>query len=281
MPPTGSGSGPVPPTGSGSGPMPPTGSGSGSAPTGEGMQCSCKCDCPDGSGQCDCNCNCPMQSMAMVCAPGFTRVCPMMEEDCPTDMKKVCPWGEEETRSVKNRMAGSSSGCQCVPDFLMSLMKDSKEDGRPYNRAVDSKEDGRPYNRAVAPDVLKNQKIKMGKITCTCSFSLLAAGTKMSPKSTAFCDKKCTGTAKKVTLKGQSGNVYTFDLKAARGKAKMSKGTVKLGSGKPPGKGSGKPPGKGSGKPPGSGKVSGSGSGKPSGGGEMVGQCTCVATGMG
>merc|ERR1712106_582396 len=80
-PTTGSGSGetPVPITGSGSGETPVPITGSGAPPAGgEGMQCSCKCDCPDGSGECDCDCNCPMTSKAVNCAPGFSKLCPMM-----------------------------------------------------------------------------------------------------------------------------------------------------------------------------------------------------------
>eukprot|EP00091_Calanus_sinicus_P022836 TRINITY_DN745_c0_g1_i8.p1 TRINITY_DN745_c0_g1~~TRINITY_DN745_c0_g1_i8.p1 ORF type:complete len:365 (+),score=98.23 TRINITY_DN745_c0_g1_i8:113-1096(+) len=149
-----SGSGTGPGTGSGEEPVP-IGTGSGPGPK-DGMQCSCKCDCPDGSGQCDCNCNCPMQSMAMVCAPGFTRVCPMMEKGCPPETMKVCPKGMEEEYRVQSRMGGGPSGCQCVPDFLMSLMKEVKV-------AIE------PEDRAVAPDVFKNLKLKMGKIKCTCT----------------------------------------------------------------------------------------------------------------
>merc|ERR1719244_651028 len=99
--PTGSGSGPVPtgsgeepvPIGSGTGPVEPTGSGSGPPPMGEGMPCSCRCDCPDGAEQCDCDCNCPMMSTSVTCAPGFTRVCPMMEDVCPQDTMMMCPGG--------------------------------------------------------------------------------------------------------------------------------------------------------------------------------------------
>ena len=68
----------------------------------------------------------------------------------------------------------------------------------------------------------------MGKAKCTCTLSLLAAGPRLSPKSKAACDKKCTGSAKKVVLTGKSGNVYTLDIVAKKGKAKL-KGTVNLG----------------------------------------------------
>ena len=78
--------------------------------------------------------------------------------------------------------------------------------------------------------MFKNEKVKMGKKTCTCTFTLLAAGNKLSPTSKASCDKKCSGVAKKLKLEGDSGNVYTFDLKSKKGKATISKGSVELGS---------------------------------------------------
>merc|ERR1712002_431142 len=253
------------------------------------MQCSCKCDCPDSSTQCDCDCNCPMQSMAMRCAPGFTRVCPMKNDGCPPDTEKVCPKGmEEEASRVESRMDGGPSGCQCVPDFLMSLMKEDDKGVKLESRA--------------GPDVFKNQKIKMGKLSCTCSLTPLAAGSKLSPKSKAVCDKKCTGKAK-VVLKGRSGNVYSLDMVVKKGKAQL-KGKVKPAPAPtpkpsttegPPGSGSGNsggnsggarkptcscvaimqgggsgpgtPAGSGSGSPPGSGAGSGSGSGETGGGG--------------
>eukprot|EP00091_Calanus_sinicus_P021234 TRINITY_DN6192_c0_g1_i2.p1 TRINITY_DN6192_c0_g1~~TRINITY_DN6192_c0_g1_i2.p1 ORF type:complete len:125 (-),score=46.49 TRINITY_DN6192_c0_g1_i2:169-543(-) len=95
--------------------------------------------------------------------------------------------------------------------------------------------------------------------------------------------------SKKVVLTGESGNVYTLDILAKKGKTKL-KGTVKLGAvvttpkptppsgtpkptvtGKPPGSGSGETSGTGSGIPP--------GSGNPSVGGQAMGSsCSCVAT---
>merc|ERR1711887_276489 len=74
-------------------------------------------------------------------------------------------------------------------------------------------------------DVFKNQKIRAGKATCTCSLNLIAIGTKLSPKSKASCDKKCNGVAKRVSLEGQSG-VFTFDMAVKKGAAKLSKGSV-------------------------------------------------------
>jgi len=193
------------------------GSGGTSGPVGpgpgkDGLDCSCKCDCPKGQGQCDCSCNCPMLGSSMVCAPGFTQVCPMNGMDCPTDTEKICPKGAGGTamRSL-GRMETSRSGCQCIPDFLMSLMK---EKARSKARV------------RSAPDMFKNQKIRIGKITCTCSLKLIAAGGKIHPKSQAKCDKGCTGSAKGVVLTGKSGNVYTMALQMKKGKGKVS-GTVK------------------------------------------------------
>merc|ERR1719186_535016 len=66
-------------------------------------------------------CNCPMQGSAIKCAKGFTKVCPMIGDTCPEDMDMVCPV------NTRNRMAtkpayGDDEGCQCVPDFFMSLV---------------------------------------------------------------------------------------------------------------------------------------------------------------
>ena len=142
----------------------------------------------------------------------------MTDGSCQQKMEKVCPKGMEETRSVQIREGNSPAGCQCVPDFLMSLVM-GPTDG--------------PTSRAAAvrgPDVFKNEKVKVGKKSCKCTFSLMATGTKLSPKSKASCDKKCSGTAKGLELEGESGNVYTFDMKSVKGKVTLSKGSVELGN---------------------------------------------------
>jgi len=259
QPGSGSGSGeqptPIPPApGSGSGEQPGSGSGP-SPPMGEGMQCSCKCNCPDGGGECECDCNCPMQSSAMNCASGFTRVCPMMGDTCPEDMDMMCPITpmNAQTRMMGNGQAyGEGKGCQCVPDFLMSLVT-----GMPpaagRMEATDRMED------------FKNEKVKLGKKTCTCSFSLEADGAKCS--GTAKCDKKCSGTG--VVEVG----MYSFTLKMKKGKGAISKckaeELITLPTQPPTGSGSPQP---------------GSGVGSGTGGGGMGGmgsRCACVAKGMG
>merc|ERR1712027_289182 len=119
-----------------------------------------------------------MQSQNLTCAVGFTQVCPMTDGECPKDMEKTCPKGMEGSRSVQNKMADSPSGCQCVPDFLISLVAGHTE--MPSERA------------APVADVIK-KKLKVGKSTCTCTFNLLAAGSKLNMKqSNGKCDKKCT-----------------------------------------------------------------------------------------
>merc|ERR1711892_912129 len=266
LPPTGSGSGetPVPMTGSGSGetpvpitgsgseepPVPITGSGSGAPPAGgEGMQCSCKCDCPDGSGECDCDCNCPMTSKAVNCAPGFSKVCPMMGDTCPQDMEPICP------NNAASRMAGGAGdghmadkGCQCVPDFLMDMVKI-----QPLA----------PAGRMTAVDrAMTKATIQVGKKKCKCSYKMNAKDCK---KSTITCDKKCSGKASGVELEE---GMYMLDIAVKKGKVTIAKCDVQAAPA-PTGTGGGS---------------GGMGSGSASGGGGMGGigsRCACVSVGMG
>merc|ERR1712106_335924 len=196
-----------PTTGSGSGgpPMPITGSGSG-APTagGEGMQCSCKCDCPNGSGECDCDCNCPMTSKAVNCAPGFSKVCPMMGDACPQDMEPICP------NNAASRMAGGAGdghmadrGCQCVPDFLMDMVK-----MQPLA----------PAGRMTAVDrAITKATIQVGKKKCKCIYEMNAKDCK---KSKITCDKKCSGKASGVELED---GMYMLDIAVKKGKVTIAK----------------------------------------------------------
>merc|ERR1719508_176591 len=142
---------------------------------------------------------------------------------------------------------GEGKGCQCVPDFLMSLVTGTPPAaGR--MAATDRMED------------FKNEKVKLGKKTCTCSFSLEADGAKCS--GTAKCDKKCSGSG--VVKIG----MYTFSLKMKKGKGAISKCKAEA---EPTPTGSGSP-------------QPGSGAGSETGGGGMGGmgsRCACVAKGMG
>jgi len=256
---SGSGSGPVEPTGSGSGPPPPTGSGSGEVPVpmGEGMPCSCRCNCPDGAEQCDCDCNCPMMSTSVSCASGFTRVCPMMSDVCPTDTMMMCPNGGMPPAAGR-MMHGSSgsSGCQCVPDFLMALV----------HHAMPAATRMEATDRAK--DVFKNEKVKLGKRTCTCTFTMETKGSKCAGQ--AKCDNKCTGNG------AVEVGDYSFTLAVKKGKGKISKCTVAamptVGPVEPTGSGSGPAPtGSGTGPMP----PTGSGSGMEN----PMSRCTCVGNG--
>merc|ERR1719232_143593 len=172
-----------------------------------------------------------------------------------------------------------------------------------------------PSGRAApVADVIK-KILKVGKKTCTCTFNLLAAGSKLNMKqSNGRCDKKCTGSASKVKLEGDSGNIYTFNMKVKSGKVTLSGGSVQLalvsteappaptpaagpacsciesgkiggmpGSGSSmPGSGSGSMPGSGSGSMPGSGSgsVPGSGSGSMPGSGSGSGPTAAPPSGI-
>merc|ERR1712055_364934 len=128
-------------------------------------------------------------------------------------------------------------------------------------------------NFIQAADVFENEKAKLGRRTCTCSFKMDSKGKKCA--GTAKCDKKCTGTD--TVEVGE----YSFTLAVKKGKAKISKCKVAvmptIGPVEPTGSGSGsgpvEPTGTGSGSGPfeptgtgsGSGPVepTGSGSGPP------------------
>jgi len=270
---TGSGSGPQPPTGSGSGPSPPIGSGSGEQPVplpgsgsgpgpqppagGEGMQCACKCDCPPGSGECDCDCNCPMNSQAVNCAPGFSKVCPMMGDQCPQSMEQVCPSMPTTMPMPAGRMMGAGDrGCQCVPDFLLSLVMGAMT----------------PAGRSAAVDrAMTKVTFKIGKTTCKCQYDI---NEKDCKRSKFACDKKCNGKISGLELDG--GN-YVMNLMVKKGKVAIQKCEAK--TTEPTGTGGG--PGSGPGNGGGSGMGSGPGSGIGGGMGGMGTRCACVSMGGG
>merc|ERR1739844_888300 len=75
--------------------------------------------------------------------------------------------------------SSGSSGCQCVPDFLMALV----------HHAMPAATRMEATDRAK--DVFKNEKVKLGKRTCTCTFTMETKGSKCDGQ--AKCDNKCTG----------------------------------------------------------------------------------------
>merc|ERR1719153_1522424 len=115
---------------------------------------------------------------------------------------------------------------------------------------------------AILADSFASEKVKVGKKTCTCSFTFVLNGDRVNVKnSLVSCDKKCSGAAKNVELGGDGMNFYVVSFAVKKGKGKIQKATVELaGATTMPIGGSGMPP-----MPP-----TGSGSGMPGGG---YGEC--------
>merc|ERR1712055_1139763 len=116
-------------------------------------------------------------------------------------------------------------------------------------------------NFIQAADVFENEKVKLGRRTCTCSFKMDSKGKKCA--GTAKCDKRCTGTDT-VNVKE-----YSFTLAVKKGKGKISKCTVAamptVGPVEPTGTGSGSGPVEPTGTGSGSGPVEPTGTGSGSG----------------
>merc|ERR1712183_761917 len=122
-------------------------------------------------------------------------------------------------------------------------------------------------NFIQAADVFENEKVKLGRRTCTCSFKMDSKGKKCAGP--AKCDKKCTGTD--TVEVGE----YSFTFAVKKGKAEISKCKVAamptVGPVEPTGTGSGsgpvEPTGTGSGPVEPTGMGSGSGPVEPTGSG--------------
>jgi len=143
-----------------------------------------------------------------ICSPGFTQVCPLVGITCPDTTEMICPLGAE-TQLMKSldRNGEPDPGCQCVPDFLISHVKDKAE-----SRASDN----------VAPDIFKKLKIKIGERNCKCNLKIILTGNQIDSKSNVKCDKKCSGKVEGVTLEAKSGNVYNATIQVTKGKGKVT-----------------------------------------------------------
>merc|ERR1711974_33719 len=205
------------------------------------------------------------------CAPGFLKVCPEMDGTCPYDSMAVCPapMTMPFVRSLDRMMGqmGSSDGCECVPMVLMQMVMTQQEVmGRSLDRASE--------------DTFEDEKVKVGKKTCTCSFTFTVANNGKA-KGTGSCDKKCSGNVKSMTLNSATYS-YTFGFGVKKGKVKVGKVTaVEASTGgttMPFGSGSGTatalPTGPGSGFP-------GSGTGMPGSGSGWTGMPTMPPGGSG
>merc|ERR1712212_630666 len=113
-------------------------------------------------------------------------------------------------RSLDRMMGqmGSSDGCECVPMVLMQMVMTQQEVmGRSLDRASE--------------DTFEDEKVKVGKKTCTCDFEFTVAGNGKA-KGTGSCDKKCSGNVKSMTLNSATYS-YTFGFGVKKGKVKVGK----------------------------------------------------------
>merc|ERR1712168_609980 len=146
------------------------------------------------------------------CAPGFLKVCPEMDGTCPYDSMAVCPapMTIPFVRSLGRMMGqmGSSDGCECVPLVLMQMVMTQQEVmGRSLDRASE--------------DTFEDEKVKVGKKTCTCDFTFTVANNGKA-RGTGSCDKKCSGNVKETTLNSATYS-YTFGSGVKKGKVKVGK----------------------------------------------------------
>merc|ERR1711910_65863 len=69
---------------------------------------------------------------------------------------------------------------------------------------------------AILADSFASEKVKVGKKTCTCSFTFVLNGDRVNVKnSLVSCDKKCSGAAKNVELGGDGMNFYVVSFARA------------------------------------------------------------------
>merc|ERR1719462_250763 len=148
----------------------------------------------------------------------------------------MMPMGRSLDRMVGQM--GSSDGCECVPMVLMQMVMTQQMVGM------------RADTRGV--EVFEDESVKVGKKTCTCSFSFTMAGNKVK-KALGTCDKKCSGNVKKLSLNNDDWS-FTFGFGVKKGKVTAVGGSTGGGSG-----GSGSGGAGGSGMPGGSGMLGGSG----------------------
>jgi hypothetical protein len=136
---------------------------------------------------------------------------------CALGSAAICPPGHQESGEARSP---SPADCRCVPFFLLDQL-------RAATTGAKSAEARSILDRAVFQETVK-AKLKVGSKTCSCSFTFTVDGNKVS-KYKAKCDKKCSGLAKDVIVRGESGNTYSFGLSVKKGKAKLDKPMVDLG----------------------------------------------------
>merc|ERR1719309_1595689 len=123
-------------------------------------------------------------------------------------------------------MGAGDRGCQCVPDFLLSLVMGAMT----------------PTGRSAAVDrAMTKVTFKIGKTTCKCQYDI---NEKDCKRSKFACDKKCNGKISGLELDG--GN-YVMNLMVKKGKVAIQKCEAKTTEPTGTGSGSGPQPPTGSG----------------------------------
>ena len=87
------------------------------------------------------------------------------------------------------------------------------------------------YDNICSQDIFDDVRVKVGKKTCTCNFMFVLIGDEVDTRSSEVgCDKKCSGAAKDVELGGDGINFYIVSFSVKKGKGKIQKATVELGT---------------------------------------------------
>ena len=87
------------------------------------------------------------------------------------------------------------------------------------------------YDNIDSQDIFDDIRVRVGKKTCTCNFMFFLVGEEVDKTSSEVsCDKKCSGAAKNVELGGDGFNFYVVSFSVKKGKGKIQKATVELGT---------------------------------------------------
>jgi len=184
------------------------------------MDCQCDCACPEGTAAaCDCQCACPKPT---ACAKGFARVCPQTDGACPDGYTPLCPPEvdmemEREDNQIDMEMdrEDNETAADEMPWFI-------EEEGNGEDEVHWNIEEGEEEDTRVSGEKVKGVKVKCGKKTQTCTFTVnysndCKKATKVTPSCTPKSRSiKCSKgvsisfkTAKKCTISGKYKNTGT------------------------------------------------------------------------
>ena len=159
---------------------------------------------------------------------------------CRLGTYSMCPPGHQESGAAR---PPSPRDCRCVPFFLLEQLYESTTGSKERQSLPDESRsilDRKSVQNQEQFEEDVEAQVKVGKRTCSCRFTIiiivmredgvLIVIVKVSAKSQATCDKKCSGAAKNVEITGESGITYSFGLSVKKGKARMSSITAELGT---------------------------------------------------